>query len=326
MGDELRNLIDGYLDDQLSDEQVSRLCALVKQDPEHARRFARAMLLHERLRAEAQANALVGGTSTEPFLLRRAWPRRRWTIRAMAAAAVVLIAAGILWHGGTSRSASGAVVALDRMIEVAGQAVDRVYRIRVTDPGPDGARPPVFSGAKGRKPGIDGARLYVRGPEQFVLVRQFGNGTEFVTGSDGTVGWAIPPKGPIHLSRDTRRFRRAVPGEHEEIPFTDLQAGFAELRRSYELTLDPANPADGESNDQAKLVAVKKPGRWPGAERIVVDFDAAGVAHRVELSGLPPDEMRARTVVLELLEHRNLGSDFFKHESHHLADRPIDWE
>jgi hypothetical protein len=326
MSDELQILIDGYLDDQLSDEEVSRLGDLLKQNPEHSKQFAQAMLMHDRLHAEVQANALGRVQPYDLTVSIQRLPRKRWTLPAMAAAAAIFILASIFWHGGASPTASAAVVALDRMIEAAAQTVDRFYRIRVTDPGPEGAAPPVLSGGKGRKPGIDGAELYVRGLDQFVLVRHFGNGTDFITGSDGTIGWAVAPKGPVHLSHDTRRFRRAVPGEHEELPFTDLRAGLVELRRSYDLTLSPIDRADAESRAQSELVAVKKPGRRSGPERVVIHFDSEGVAHRIELFGLPADELRARAVVLNLVEQRELAPDFFKHETRHAADRPVDWE
>jgi hypothetical protein len=158
------------------------------------------------------------------------------------------------------------------------------------------------------------------------LIRRFGDGTKFVTGSDGKIGWAAPPRGHVHLSNDTRRFRRAVPGEHEEIPFVDLRAGLAALRRGYTLDLTAAGPADAEPERESVLVAVKQSPARPGPEQVEIWFDAAGVAHRIEMRGLPPDEHGVKSVVLELLDRRDLGAEFFKHETHHDADRPIDWE
>lgn len=327
MNDEDQQLIDAYLDDGLSSEDMDRLNVLLKQNGEFTRRFAQAMLLHDRLHAVVKAHVLTEETAVAPRMVRRPWLlRRRWNVTAVAAAVALLLVGAFLWHGGSVTTASAAVVALDRMIEAAREPIDRVYRIRVTDPGGADAEPPVFSGEKGRKPGIDGAELYVRGSDQFILVRRFADGAKFVTGSDGTIGWAAAPKGHVHLSRDIRRFRRAVPGEHEELPFIDLQAGFAGLRRGYDLNVVSVVPAGAESKNWSKLEAVKRPDRRSGAERVQVLFDAAGVGHRIELSGLPPGELRARSVVIELVEQRDLGSDFFKHESHHSADRPIDWE
>ena len=289
MNDELETLTDGYLDDQLSDKGMARLSTgLIEQNPEHASRFARAMLMHDRLHAEAQTDALVATTAP---------PRRPDAV--ITAETLVPSRDGcggrrldfgrhsVAWRDQPDRLGSrDGARSHDRSCQ---PTVDRVYRIRVSDPGAEGAAPQVFSGGQGRKPGIDGAELYIRGLDQFVLVRHFGNGTDFVTGSDGTIGWAIAPKGPVHLSHDTRRFRRAVPGEHEELPFADLQAGLIELRRSYNLTLASIDSSDGQSKGESEIVAIKKPGRRPGPERVVIRFAAAGVAHRIELFGLPPD-------------------------------------
>ncbi len=45
-----RELIDGYLDDALTADQQAELSAWIKANPENARIFAEAMLLHDRLR------------------------------------------------------------------------------------------------------------------------------------------------------------------------------------------------------------------------------------------------------------------------------------
>ncbi len=89
------------------------------------------------------------------------------------------------------------------MIEAASQAVDRVYRIRVTDNGPGGAEPPVFSDKNGRKPGIDGAELFVRGSDKFVLIRHFGrrNGLYHGKRRNPGVGRSAPgARSPQHRS------------------------------------------------------------------------------------------------------------------------------
>jgi hypothetical protein len=336
MNDDHQSLIDGYLDDCLSPEDSTRLNLLLKADAGFARRFARAMLLHDRLHTEHQASAIASASELLeprvelPAARRIPLLRGSWAVTSLTAIAATVVVGFFFWHAETATTASAASVALDRMIEAASQPVDRVYRIRVTDPGPAGAVPQVFSGKNGRKPGVDGAELYVRGSDKFVLVRHFADGTDFITGSDGALGWAVAPRGHVHLSRDVRRFRRAVPGEHEEIPFTDMESGFSELRRAYDLKLAAvdeaaAERADAQQQGWSRLDAVKRrPGRSPGEVRIW--FDSAGVAHRIELLGLSQDDTGPRAVALELIEQRDLGPEFFKHESHHGADRPLDWE
>ena len=57
------DLIAGFLDDMLSDAQQRQLDDWIKAAPENARRFAEAMLLHERLRLEVRTRAALEGTT-----------------------------------------------------------------------------------------------------------------------------------------------------------------------------------------------------------------------------------------------------------------------
>lgn len=315
MNDDFQELIDGYLDERLVPAEALRLSIMLKENPAYSRRFARVMLLHDRLYNELKIRTLPDQQRVE---LR---PRRR-ALTAVAAVVALFLIAFFFWHGAAVSHASAAVVALDRLIEAASQPVDRVYRIRVIDHGPSGAAPPVFSGS-GRKPGIDGSELFVRGSDKFVLVRLFGNGTKFVTGSDGEFGWAVPPKGPIHVSHDTRRFRRAVPGEHKEIPFLDLKTGLSELRRAYDLQLMVGHDADSQMHGWSRLAAMKRSPERTGPERVQVWFDAAGVAHRIELTGMPQDHGGPRGVVLELIEQRDVGPNFSS--TRPITTRAVAW-
>jgi len=345
--------MDRWLDDDLSAEESADLLQRLDSDPRLAAALAeRAWLvsaLHKSLQRRRLQNLALdeaGLSSTPAGLELRVAPqaasfqaavvsagmpptasgRRRWTATGFAAIAAILLIAVFFWPGEAISPAAAASLTLDRMIEVASQPIDRMYRIRVTDFGPDGPEPQVFEGGKGRKPSVDGAELYVRGSDKFVLVRQFGNGTKFITGSDGKLGWAVAPRGHVHLSKDARRFRRAVPGEHEEIPFLDLKSGLSELRRAYELKLVPADDADAKAHGWSRLDAVQRSSH-PGAPRKVhLWFDAAGVARRIELTGIPVERERPRGVMLELVEQKDLGPDFFKHETQHSPDRPVDWE
>ncbi|HEX3868971.1 MAG TPA: hypothetical protein VHV77_00910, partial [Pirellulales bacterium] len=317
--------IDGYLDGTLTPEELTRLNAALKTNSEACRQLALATLLHDRMHDELRNYASIEAPRNLSAGAKR-WrlPSKRWMMTAVGMAAALLVVA-LLWRVETVGSASAAVVALDRMIAAASEPVDRVYRIHVTDPGPEGALGEVLAPGKGRKPGVEGATLYVRGPNMFVLVRRFGDGSEFVTGSDGQIGWAVAPKGHVHLSHDTRRFRRGVPGEHEDIPFLDLSADFDALRRGYRLELT-TDRGQGDAEGWSRLDAVKRSAKRPGAQKVHIEFDALGVAHRIELDGLPQDERGPRVVVFELIEQRDLGPEVYEHEHYHDADRPVDWE
>lgn len=337
MSDDKEFLIDGYLDGVLSPDDLQRLNDLLKEDRGFAQHFAKASLLHDRLQLEMRLDETnferpqreVGRRKDETHRIsRHDHTHRRWTLAAACSLAAVALIAFLTSHFGAVAPASAADTALDRMIEAASRPTDRIYRIRITDYGPGGPPLVVMKDRNGIKPSVDGAELYVRGSDKFVLLRRFGDGSPFTTGSDGSIGWAAPPTGHVHLSNDTRRFRRAVPGEHDDIPFLDLESGLRGLRRDYELSLRPIEATEAGSERRQVLEGVKRRGVHRGPERVAIVFDDAGIAHRITLSGLPegePDDS-PRAVELELLAPRDLGQDFFKHESHHAPDRPVDWE
>lgn len=335
MNDDTARLIDAYLDDQLSADDVRRVNDLVRNDPEFARNLAKAAMLHDRLRTEVAAAevAATEASAVEPASSVRnpasiSGSRRKWIVSAMIATAASLLIGFVLQHGGGVSPVSAASVALDRMIAAASQQIDRVYRIRITDFGPGGPQPQAEADRRGVKPNVDGAELFIRGRDQFVLLRRFADGSPFVTGSDGTIGWAVPPTGHVHLSRDVRRFRRAVPGERDAIPFLDLEASLQELRRDYDLELLEAASTEPNPDAWSRLEARKRSHVRGGAERVQIWFDAAGTAHRIVLQGLSQGEPDGspHAVELDLLKDRKVPANVFEHEAHHAADRPQSWE
>lgn len=330
MHDDYQPLIDGYLDDTISVEELRQLNEVVKVDADVARQLARAALLHDRLRTEV---ALAGVLTTSDASVERSTassslPRRNWFAAAILTTAAAVVIGFVMRHGGGVAPASAASVALDRMIEAAAQQIDRVYQIRITDFGPGGPQPQVPADRGGVKPNVDSAELYVRGRDQFVLIRRFADGSPFVTGSDGEIGWAVPPTGRVHLSNDVRRFRRAVPGERDAIPFLDLKTSLEELRRDYDLELveGDANATDVEG--WSRLDARKRPRVRGGAEHVQIWFDTAGTAHCIALRGLPQGEPDGspHSVQLDLLKGREAPANFFHHDTHHAPDRPLAWE
>jgi len=315
---EISRLIHGHLDDCLSADEETRLGRLVATDADVALGLARAAMLHDRLRDLFRQEAVLAGqpaaadTSAEKAPVRRS---QQWL--AVTLAVAVTLAAAVVYRP-PSGGGVAAAAAIDRLVAAASTPVDREYRITVIDHGPN-APPPVIPGGKGRKPGVDGASLFVRGTDRFVLIRRFGDGTPFITGCDGSIGWAVPPRGHVHLSHDARRFRRGVPGEHEELPFLDLRSGFDGLRRGYDLAV-------AEEPGGRRLEARRRGHRRRAPEAVRVWFDGSGVATRIEIEGLAVEEGMPRSVALTLVSEHDRGIGFYAHETHHPADRRVDWE
>lgn len=316
---EISRLIHGHLDDCLSVDEEARLGRLVATDANVAVGLARAAMLHDRLRDLFRQEAVIVGPPAAAATAADKAPARRsqrW-LAVLLAVAVTLAAAVVYRPPSGGGVAVGA--AIDRLVAAASAPVDREYRITVLDHGPHGTPPPVMSGGKGRKPGVEGASLFVRGTDRFVLIRRFGDGTPFITGCDGTIGWAVPPRGHVHLSHDARRFRRGVPGEHEELPFLDLRSGFDGLRRGYDLAV-------AEEPEGRRLEARRRGRSRRAPDAVRVWFNGDGVATRIEIEGLAVEEGMPRSVALTLASEHDLGIGFYTHETHHPADRPVDWE
>lgn len=318
--DDLDRLVEGWLDGVLDEAEARALGARLAADPAAADRFARATLLHDRLRDLLRAGE---GTIGPAPARRPAW-RGGWLA---LPAAVLAVALAVLFLARVPEATAEA--SLERVVR-ASAVGDREYVVHVLDHGPGGAVV-VDSEAGGRKPGVDGARLWVHGSDRFVLRRTFRDGSHFVNGSDGSIGWSVPPTGHVHLSRDVGRFRRGIPGEGADIPFIALPENLLRLGRGYDLRLGPP-AADGTR----ELVAARRGSRRRGPSRVTIRFGADGTPLSIEMVGLReglewvdpagdaadgPDR-----VALELVSRAPLEPGFYGHEHHHGPDRPLNWE
>ncbi len=125
------DLIDRYLDDSLSSEQLALLNEWIKSDPKNARQFASRAMLHDRLRSElavADEVAKVVLPSQSQSMTRRRWP-----FALASTACAVLLAVSLLWQAVDAPSASAAMTELNRIIEASKMSVDRTFVISVLD-------------------------------------------------------------------------------------------------------------------------------------------------------------------------------------------------
>lgn len=343
-------LIDGYLDETLGEAEHSALAQWIRESPENAVRFARAVLLHDRLRNEhlalAESRAEVGTVPVEaaagasPSLATSSSPpsagrRSRSAVAIACAAVAAVLAAFATWQGAGDGNVSAAVGELDRLIAANARPADRSYRIAVEEEvagrgreegpsRPEDRRPP--------KPPLDGAVLHVGGGGRFVLVRTTADGRPFVTGCDGRASWAVRPDGPVRCSPDLNRFNRDLPGHEHSMPLVDVRDGLERLRAAYDIALLPGGADDAEDGEpgasvdpQGLLVAVKKPG-FRGPRRVEIAYSAgSGSIRQMRFVGMPygPDRLTLR---LTLVEERSFSPGFFDHGFHHAPDRPVEHE
>jgi hypothetical protein len=308
--------ISRYLDDEMSEAELVEFHEWLRT-PEHAALFARASLLHDRIRSELLAADVVPSQSVAPQpAVRRSRAFKMWG--AALASLLVLVAVWI----GFGDSPVSAATELNQLIAVQIQGVDRTYRIDVEEvaiPRPNHSsletgRPP--------KPSLDGAILHVRHGNQFVLIRQPPGESPFITGSNGQTSWAIKPDGSVRFSQDLTRFNRDLPGHEHDMPLINLEEGLSQLKAAYEIQLLPVEDTKAGANDEATrlLVAVKKRGvRGPQRVEITYAVESRHI-RQLRFVEMPYGPERV-TLRMTLLEEQNRAAGFFDHAAHHAPDR-----
>ena len=312
------DLIHAYLDETLTAEQHVELANWIKASPEHARQFSETVLLHDRLRAEMLAGDML--ENQHAVFANRRSSERMWVRRvvALSSALCLTLVLGLIFWQSVSSPVLAASDELQRIIQASEAALDRTYA--VTALGEDVDSESLASTVRGAKPSVDGALLHVRGPNQYVLVRYFADGTEFITGSDGTTAWSVPPRGRVRVSSDATRFRGAVPGQQHAIPFIDMRNSLRQLQESYELDLSPGTTPEG----WRRMNATRRATATGGPKQVTLWYDVqSGTIHRMLLERLPQARGGPRNVLLELTDERDLGPAYFEHTSHHDTNREV---
>lgn len=312
------DLIHGYLDETLTAEQQVELANWIKESPEHSRQFAEAVLLHDRLRAEMLAGDVL--ENQHAVIANRSSSERLWVRRviALSTALCLTLVLGLIFWQSISSPVLAASDELQRIIQASEAALDRTYVVTALDEDIDSEALP--STVRGAKPSVDGALLHVRGPNQYVLVRHFADGTEFITGSDGSTAWSVPPRGRVRVSSDATRFRGAVPGQQHAIPFIDMRNSLRQLQESYELDLSLETTLEG----WRRMNATRRATATGGPKQVTLWYDVqSGTIHRMLLERLPQARGGPRNVLLELTDERDLGPAYFEHTSHHDTNREV---
>lgn len=304
-------LIDGHLDGILTSDETSLLNEWIQADPANALAFSRRVRLHSHLRDLAFQTTLEPENLTTPPKPRHRWPHLR------LAGALVITVAMAAWA--LFLQPVSAARELDRLIAAntaEAAAIDRTYRIRSLDEIPEAPDP--------KRPPIDGATLWVRAPDNYVLIRSQTDGSRWITGSDGETGWSVPPdgQGAVRVSRDPMRFRGPVPGHQTGIPFANLPADLAQLRNTYDLTLLKVSP------EGWKGLLARKRSTWDrGPREVEIRFDSrTGIIHRMTFHGMPKARGGPDSVMVELVGMESLDPVYFRHEFHHAANRRVVWE
>ncbi len=256
-------------------------------------------------------------------------PTRSKTTRRIAflttAATAVAVFVMLFVFSGPQRTVNAAIVSLVELIETAGQPIDRTYEISVVDEYPRGKRPRNLPEERLRREPreqIGGATLYIRGRDKYVLVRSLVDGRKRITGCDGEQSWAFREDGPVHVSLDLDRFRGGMPGHQQDFPFINIHSHLSELKVGYDIALSDEKHRADDGTVLSQLVGVRKSRDVRGPKQVEIWFNADnGTVHQLLLVGLPRGGGGPKSVSLILIDQSSLGTEFFRHESHHEPDR-----
>ena len=321
-------LISGYLDEMLTSEEEVILARWIEECPENAQRFAEEAFLHDRLRSEIPSLAAltqVMGAVDPVSAKSKSRPLSRSRIALITGTLAALIAITSMWRGMIGTPVAAATTEWNRVVAISGLQTDRTYRIKresATRLFPDAGGPIRVSGDAAPplgSPGpiLNGALLHVRGGSQFVLVRKGPDGGTYVSGFNGDHSWDVRPGSPVRVSTNETGFRHGVPGQGDLIPLISIHDGLESLGSAYNIELRPEDGSEGKSFIRV-LTAERKSPDHNGPRRVEITYSVrSGLIRQLRLVDLPRENGIQITVLLTLIEERDLGADFFNHESHH---------
>ena len=303
-------LINGYLDGVLTADQEVALNDWVKASQANALQFAEAVAFDTRLAEHCRGAAALAlhssdlhGKGKRPSTVRL--NRRRLTFLGGLAATIMMMMVAFWWQ---PMGRLNAATELDRLIALEPDSTDRTYRITNLDPYPEQAEE--------RRPPIDGAILYVRQPDKYMLRRTFPDGSVFLTGCDGLRSWAVPPDGAVRVSGDPQRFRGPLPGHQYGLPFVNLKSDLMQLREAYDLAV-----LQQDQGGLKGLVGFKKSHDYRGPRQVMLWYEAgSGVIRKMQFDGMPQARGGPNSVAVDLVEQERKLADFYNHQLHHAEN------
>ena len=253
--------------------------------------------------------------------------RRTWISILSSALAVAAVVMVMFIVTGPQHNVSAAMTSLEKILSTAAEPFDRTYRVRVVEEYPRDKQPRNLpSDVRDRKvkEQLDGATLYVRGVNQYVLEVMLWNGLKRTSGCDGIVSWAFREDGPVHESMDLNRFRGGIPGQQQDIPFINIHSHLSQLHSDYEVELTLKQETTSSGTIVSQLVGKRKSDGIRGPKVIDLWFDEEnGTVHKILLDGLPRGRGGPKSLMLELIGQSELTPQFFSHDSHHEPGRQV---
>jgi hypothetical protein len=233
--------------------------------------------------------------------------RRGWLITSAAAAAAVLVGAGVwLWSTGSTRAAHAAVL---RVAQHSRALHDRQYHVIIE-----------LNHAHGEQSRMH-STLYLRGGEKYSL-RHPGALGEVWVGSNGRQGWLVPSIGPVITNDNPRYPARWSQAQNTPIPNLQLADLLDLMAERFSLSLLPSERLPSRPDHACQRISgrcnIRDEIRGGGPQQIELwAHPVTGAAERIVLVWLlSPDEVGRTRIEVELLSEDPVDDSWYEAETH----------
>lgn len=315
------SLISRQLDGDLSEAEFLELQAWLNADAENALRFSNLAKLHEGLDFHFRtAVKSAPHSNASPMVFGNL---KGWAAFSMAAtaASVILVVVVLLLQGFTEKPVQATDKKLRDIIQANQEQGPRTFKIEPVDS--QGKRSNDKRKMKKKsEPTLDNALLHLWGDDHYVLIRNLTDGTQFITGSDGTCSWSVPPRGRVRISQDPHRFQGKLPGSQQGIPFIDMTSNLKVLGDDYEMRW--ITPGQNTPTGLGKLIAEKKSRSYRGPKYVEISCQPdTNEITEIIMKGLPQAQGGPKSITMKLIAEKEFDPNFFDHTYHHRGNRKI---
>jgi outer membrane lipoprotein-sorting protein len=242
-------------------------------------------------------------------------------------AAALIITFALLF---TKIPANSAMASINKISAALNNAGDRTYLFTVKGENENISQQQITEqgGEPGERAVLDGAILYLRGIDKFVLFRKTPSGRIVINGSDGQARWLIRPDRPVLVSNDPQAFRIPMPPELEAILSLDFKATLQHICNHYEIKyLQEVKDNRQFNNTRTYLDAHKISKEFKGPKNIEIWSDTqTGLLLRIEFADIHLEgDPSPKRLIIDLIDQTKQLDEWFTRQAHHSADAEVDF-
>ncbi len=165
--------------------------------------------------------------------------------------------------------------------------------------------------------------LTVRGGRKFVFECGLPFGGQLILGADGQSAWGVPPVGPVVLSNDPDQLDRWTERLPVQVSPHILSIDTVLARMATDYALEYTTATEENRRSVRGVRKAEAPARFPDEVVVTADSDTGIVQTLVMKWNRDSLLPRPKRVTLKFRKTVDLGDDWFGHDRHHEASRPV---